>query len=63
MFGPPLCRFATRGTAHPGRSDLVLRLEWNALRRQAAVVDAHIMPEARQPLIRQLRPAFAPGLQ
>ena len=45
-----------------GRADLALRLQRDALRLQAAMVDARVDVEFGQPLVGQLRPAFAPTL-
>ena len=45
-----------------GRADLALRLERDALRLQAAMVDARVDIEFGQPLVDKLRPAFAPTL-
>ena len=45
-----------------GRADLALRLQRDALRLQAAMVDARVDVEFGQPLIGELGPAFAPAL-
>jgi len=45
-----------------GRADLVLGLQRDALRFQAAMVDPRVDVEFRQPLIGKLGPAFAPTL-
>ena len=45
-----------------GRADLALRLQCDALRFQAAMVDARVDVEFGQALIGDLRPAFAPAL-
>ena len=45
-----------------GRADLALRLQRDALRLQAAMVDARVDVEFGQPLVGQLGPAFAPTL-
>ena len=44
-----------------GRADLALRLQRDALALQAAMVDARVDVEFGQPLVGQLRPAFAPS--
>jgi hypothetical protein len=45
-----------------GRADLVLGLQRDALRLQAAMVDPRVNVEFGQALIGELRPAFAPAL-
>jgi hypothetical protein len=45
-----------------GRADLALRLQRDALRFQAAMVDPRVNVEFRQPLIGKVGPAFAPAL-
>ena len=45
-----------------GRADLALRLQRDALRFQAAMVDPRVDVEFGQPLIGKLGPAFAPAL-
>ena len=45
-----------------GRADLALRLQCDALRFEAAMVDARVDVEFGQALIGDLRPAFAPAL-
>ena len=45
-----------------GRADLALRLQRDALRFQAAMVDPRVDVEFGQALIGELRPAFAPAL-
>ena len=45
-----------------GCADLVLRLQRDALRLQAAMVDPRVDVEFRQPLVGKLGPAFAPAL-
>ena len=45
-----------------GRADLALRLQLDALRFQAAMVDPRVDVEFRQALIGELGPAFAPAL-
>ena len=48
--------------ARGGRADLALRLQRDALRFEAAMVDPRVDVEFGQPLIGELRPAFAPAL-
>ena len=48
--------------ARGGGADLVLRLQRDALRLQAAMIDARVDIELGQPLIDMLGPAFAPLL-
>src|SRR5205085_4703550 len=45
-----------------GRADLALRLQRDALRLKAAMVDARVDVEFGQPLVGQFGPAFAPTL-
>ena len=45
-----------------GRADLALRLQRDALRFQAAMVDARVDVEFGQTLVGKLGPAFAPAL-
>ena len=63
------CIFRAVGGLHPfaldalrGRADLALRLQRDALRFKAAMVDPRVDVEFGQPLVGQLRPAFAPAL-
>ena len=62
VFLDPLGLKPAPAHARCGGADLVLRLQRNALRLQAAVIDARVDIEFGQPLIDMLGPALAPLL-
>lgn len=60
VFLDPLCLHPALTHARCGGADLVLRLQRNALRLQAAVIDPRINIEFGQALVDMIGPALAP---
>ena len=63
MLRRPLRRLAPCRAPRPGRPDLVLRFQSNALLGIRAMVDPHVVPKLCQPLVRQRGPALPPSAQ
>ena len=63
MFVDPLDLQPVHAHARCGRADLVLRLELDALRLQAAVIDARVDIEFGKALVDVIGPALAPLLE
>jgi hypothetical protein len=63
MLGPPLRILAPLRPSRPGRPYLVLRLQLDVPLGIGAVIDARIMTQLMQPLVRHLGPALAPTHQ
>ena len=63
MLGRTLGYLAPLLPARAGRPDLVLRLELDRLILERAVVDARLMPQLRQALVRLRGPRLAPALE